>query len=91
MCCAALVFKEDIFFNHHHRCYLRDDETRGYLRRAIPEMCGLRARRRATMAFFKEVSRRRFSQTVDTLNVFFKTSFFFLTHVRYKKYQIKND
>ena len=28
MCCAALVFKEDILFNnHHHRCcYSRDDE-----------------------------------------------------------------
>ena len=26
MRCAALVFKEDILFNHHRCCYLRDDE-----------------------------------------------------------------
>lgn len=57
MCCAALVFKEDILFNnHHHRCcYLRDDEdeTKLFTSWAGPEMCGLRARRRATMAFLK--------------------------------------
>ncbi len=82
MCCAALVFKEDILFNnhHHHRCcYLRDDEdeTKLFTSWAGPESVWTASEASRNNGVFKEVS-RRFSRTADTLNFFLlETSFFF--------------
>jgi len=96
MCCAALVFKEDILFNnHHHRCcYLRDDEdeTKLFTSWAGPESVWTASEASRNDGVFKEVS-RRFSRTADTLNFFLRNVFLFFSrmHVRYKKYQIKND
>ena len=91
MRCAALVFKEDIFLTTTVVVtYATTKTKRRYTSWAGPEMCGLRARRRATMAFLKRYRAKVFSDGRNPKRFPLKRLFFF-SHVRYKKYQIKND